>query len=84
MDLRRLPLIGPNRISSISIGSAAIVIRDRLVLMLFFYRSKIVGNGTPESSDEITEVKWFDLDAVPENSFENVKPVMEYLKNNPE
>lgn len=52
-----------------------------LNLFLIFCRTEIIGNGSPEQSDEITETKWFETDKMPENIFENVKPVLKYIQN---
>jgi len=58
-------------------------LNEKLRLMLILYRSRIVGKGEAEQNDEITEVKWFAINDLPENCFENVKPIMKYLENNP-
>lgn len=39
-----------------------------------------IKTGNPEPNTEIEEVKWFDLNKLPENMFDNVAPVLNHFK----
>lgn len=140
-DLRRLPLIGSTKVSSISIGAGSVIVRnnqvllvkskdgplwkfpgghlhddesigegikretfeetgllvelrgkpfcyqfdltEKLRLMLMYYRGEIIGNDLPKAGSEVVEVKWFEIDNLPESCYGDVKPVMKYWENNP-
>lgn len=47
--------------------------------LLIHYPAEII-EGIPKPTSEIEEVKWFDLDNLPGNCFENVKSVIQKLK----
>lgn len=47
-------------------------------IILIHYRAKII-NGKPQTTDEIEEVEWFDIDELPENTFDNVRPVLNHF-----
>lgn len=46
--------------------------------LLIHFTGQIV-SGTPTPSSEIEELKWFDLDNIPENTFDNVKIALKAL-----
>lgn len=53
---------------------------DSLDIFLIHYKAKIIF-GEPSPSTEIEEVKWFDINNLPENVMENVIPVVLNLRS---
>ncbi len=52
---------------------------DDLSIVLVHYMAKIV-EGEPKPTTEIDEIQWFDVNKLPLNVFENVKPVLDFFK----
>lgn len=52
---------------------------EELDIILIHYLAEVI-SGDPKPSTEIEEVKWFDLDNLPENCFDNVKVVLEEFR----
>jgi len=51
---------------------------ETLNIVLIHYMGKIA-YGEPKPSTEIEEIGWFDVDKLPSNVFDNVKPVLEII-----
>lgn len=56
-------------------------LNEELDIILIHYLGEII-KGEPTPTTEIEEVKWFDINSLPENIFDNVIPVLKTFKKN--
>ena len=49
-------------------------------LILIHYLAEII-NGEPQAGRDITEFEWHDIDNLPSNCAENIKPVVDFFRN---
>jgi hypothetical protein len=49
-------------------------------LILIHYLAEII-NGEPQVGRDVTKFEWHDIDNLPSNCAENIKPVVDFFRN---